>query len=139
MGSVEFIKGEPPTVPLSISVIPGVDGEFEGPIDRDLESNLIWWIRLHIPAQLPREKRNTALVQGEFEMKNGIIVGNAFESASLDMYTGAISFLDGRGDHLITGHVLPDGNLAIVWPGDSIFSVPMNRYRPYTYRRTEEN
>ena len=80
---------------------------------------------------------NTAFIQGEYEMKSGIITGRAFENSALDIYTGAVSFLVEEGLHarLLTGKVLPTKDLQLIWPGASIYSVSMHDYHPYTYRR----
>jgi hypothetical protein len=140
VGTVEFIKGTVPSVPENIAVTPSIDGDFQGPIDRGPETNDLWWLRTLIPGQIPKEKRNTAVVQGEYEFKSGIMVGRAFESGAIDMYTGAVSFLvpdPGNYVRLISGVVPKPGIFQLVWPGACIFSVSMGDYFPYTYRKLD--
>lgn len=138
VGTVEFLKESIPSVPSDIAVIPSLGGAYEGPTDRDPETNNYWWLRTTIPGQIPREKRNTAFVQGEYEIKSGITVGRAFESGAIDMHTGAISFLVPENNNyvrLITGGMTKPDVLQLIWPGASIYSVRMTDYFPYSYRK----
>ena len=134
VGTFEFLKEVATPVPANLDVIPSLDGEYEGPTDRDPKTNNWWWLRAIIPGQIPREKRNTATLQGEYESKNGVTVGRAFESGSIDMYTGAVSFVVPENNYarLFTGFLKQDA-LELIWPGACIWSVRMSDYSPYTY------
>jgi hypothetical protein len=58
-----------------------------------------------------------------------------FDAATLDLNTGALGFLAKKeaGDRLITGQVISDRQIKLLWPVGPALGAPMGNYQAYTY------
>ncbi len=136
VGTIEFIKGKIPEVPAQISTLVSIDGQFQGPTDREPEMNLYWLLKLIVPGQVPRVERNTVAVQGEYDNLKGLLSGGAFENGSFDMYTGMLSLTRvAEEPTLISGRVLSKDQLSLIWPVRPSLGVLMLDYGAHSYQR----
>jgi hypothetical protein len=132
VGTFEILKGERPMVPPEMSVIPNPAGEYRGPTDSPQNLKNIWSLSIEVPNQIPSLGQSGIPLLARF---GGPGIMNTFDAALVDLNSGAMSLLikNGKGDRLVTGEVLPNNSLRLLWPTGPALGAPMAHYQPFIY------
>lgn len=132
VGTFEMQKGTPPVIPANMTFLPDPTGAYRGPENAPEFLASPWGISLEIPNQVLAPEQTGVPLLGRFS-RPGLM--NMFDASSLDLNTGALSFLikKAAGDRLVTGEITPDGKLKLIWPVGPALGAPMVGYSAFTY------
>lgn len=132
VGTFEMQKGSAPPAPREMTLALSPVGDFHGPINSPERIKNAWELSIQIPNQVPGPEQTGIPLIGRF---GGHGVANMFEAASLDLNTGSMSLVirNAYSDRLVTGEVLADGKLSLLWPVGSVMGAPMADYQEFTY------
>lgn len=135
VGTFELIKGSTPQAPSKMVVFPDFVGSFIGPSDAPAALKNLWSIEIEAPNQTAAPKQEAAQLLGRYQLNNQISSVQLFDAATLDLNTGALGFLAKKeaGDRLITGQVISDRQIKLLWPVGPALGAPMGNYQAYTY------
>jgi hypothetical protein len=132
VGTFELRKGERATAPKGMALIGDPTGYYVGPQNSPAPNRGLMTISIEIPNQIPGPEQTGIPLLGRY---NGPGVMTMFDASSLDLNTGTLSFLLKKpyGDRLITGEMMPNGKLRLVWPVGPALGAPMSGYGAYLY------
>jgi hypothetical protein len=132
VGTFEMQKGTRPEVAIGMATLANPAGQFSGPKDSKRTPKDQWILSVEIPNQAPDHQSSGIPLLGRYSGPGQL---TNFASASLDMNSGFMGFLakKPKGDLLVTGQMLPDGKLKLLWPTGPALGAPMVDYEPFTY------
>lgn len=137
VGTVQLVKGyDLPAISEDAVYVKSVVGEFEGPVSRDPGNNRFWWLKTIFSNQPLDSEASATSFSGEGHMRQGVGLPMRIESGAYDHYSGFLGWKTAESTpRLITGKLLENDNLGLIWPGASIYGVGMFPYTYFGYER----
>ncbi len=132
VGTFEMQKGTPPEIPVNMALLPDPSGNYRGPNDGPYFLKNLRSILVDIPNDTQGADQMGVPLVARYSGPGQM---TTFDSSSLDLNTGSLSFLFKKpgGDSLVTGAIGPNGNLKLLWPVGPVLGAPMSGYGAFTY------
>jgi hypothetical protein len=132
VGTFELQKGVHPATPTGMTLLQDPTGYFRGGADAPEQLKNLWALSVEVPNQVPAPEQTGVPLLGSY---SGPGTMTLFDASSLDLNTGFLSFSIGnpKGNRLVTGELIPGGNLRLTWPVGPALGAPMSGYGAYKF------
>lgn len=138
IGSFELQKKARPAPSTGMELLFNPKGDFKGPSDASPARKNKMDVSIEIPNQVSGPAKAGIPLLGRYSGPGQMTM---FDASSLDLNTGALSFLivKAAGDRLITGSMPSATQLKLIWPPGPALGAPMDEYKPLTFLPKRKN
>jgi len=132
VGTFELQKGKRPPLIAGMKLLDSPRGDYRGPVDAPPKLKNVYSVSVEVPNQVSGAKKGEVPLLGSFRGPGAMTM---FDASSLDLNTGALSFmiLKNPGDRIVAGQMNGD-QMHLLWPVAPALGAPMGGYQNFTYQ-----